>query len=380
MVDSCFLEILKSLMSDSHVKLLTLQLTSMTCYNSQCWGVFMEYPVDDNLLLVFFIQGAYFFLTVVLCVKLLSETASRIKFFLGLLMAFVALCNLKDVVIYHLPFWDTMSQRGDWITVIDSLTVPLCGIFLLELIKPQSVTAFKFVLHLFPFVALLVAYGINSDSSGVIALTLAFTGVYSLLVCVRVIYSCKITPPNWSNSLIHRVLMRFFVFAGMWVYSCVIHEFYNDMLFYAVSGLVLYGIYHSVNKYANEACALSSLYREDVKDYCHYPFIGNFNRLMYDDCAYLDSNITISGVARLIGTNRSYLSEYLNSSCNSSFPEFINNLRLDYAEELMKKDGALSIEAISSASGFNSLQTFRRSFVKRHGVTPSKYRQMFPVS
>ena len=226
-----------------------------------------------------------------------------------------------------------------------------------------------------PFIILLVIYSVNPDSD-IITLAIVVVVIYSALVIGNVIFNLHKGDLSASNrKIVISSLYWFGAVVCVWVYSCVVISSYNDILYYVVAGLALYNLYGAIAKYHNED-GLSILFQdESPKDLHKYPFVENLNSLIHDDHIYLNQHITISEVARLVGTNRSYLSEYLNSSCGSSFSEYINNLRLDYAENLMKDDCAMSIEAISAASGFNSLQTFRRSFVKRHGITPSQYRQ-----
>jgi AraC-like DNA-binding protein len=41
----------------------------------------------------------------------------------------------------------------------------------------------------------------------------------------------------------------------------------------------------------------------------------------------------------------------------------------------MAENPQVSLEEVAVNSGFNSTSTFRRVFTKKHGVTPSVYRQ-----
>ena len=59
-----------------------------------------------------------------------------------------------------------------------------------------------------------------------------------------------------------------------------------------------------------------------------------------------------------------------------TFYDFINSFRLERAKSLLG-DAAFggSIEETALLSGFNSVSTFRRSFQKKYGCTPSQYRR-----
>lgn len=91
---------------------------------------------------------------------------------------------------------------------------------------------------------------------------------------------------------------------------------------------------------------------------------------------YLNNNITLTALARELGMNRSYLSAYINKNHNSNFCNYINNMRLEKAEEILRTDNPnINLEDVAIRSGFNSYSTFRRAFVKKHSVSPSVFRK-----
>ena len=69
-------------------------------------------------------------------------------------------------------------------------------------------------------------------------------------------------------------------------------------------------------------------------------------------------------------------------SLKISFHDFVNMQRVKYAEELLKcnSEARLTQEEIAEQSGFNSLSTFRRAFVKKHNMSPLQYQQQYKVS
>lgn len=89
--------------------------------------------------------------------------------------------------------------------------------------------------------------------------------------------------------------------------------------------------------------------------------------------AYLDPEITIKSLATMIGTNTTYMSAHLNEKEGKNFSAYINEFRLDYAEELLKTDPGMGLEEIATKSGFSSMQTFHRLFKARNGCTPRQF-------
>lgn len=90
---------------------------------------------------------------------------------------------------------------------------------------------------------------------------------------------------------------------------------------------------------------------------------------------YTDPDITLTKLASLLGTNRSYLSAYINTEMKSNFCDYINNMRLDQVMEQLREDSgrAGSMVELSQDCGFKSYSTFLRAFQKRYGSTPTAY-------
>ena len=89
---------------------------------------------------------------------------------------------------------------------------------------------------------------------------------------------------------------------------------------------------------------------------------------------YRTPGITIEQVAHDMGTNRSYLSRYLNELCHVTFYEWVAQLRIEESQSLMRTHPSLSIEQIATRVGFTSASTFSSTFKKMVGITPNKWR------
>lgn len=102
-----------------------------------------------------------------------------------------------------------------------------------------------------------------------------------------------------------------------------------------------------------------------------------FAELMYllfeKEHVYLNPRLRLSELAMLLGTNRTYLSQYFNQNCESTFYDFVNDYRIHHAKLLLHSTDD-TLETIAMNSGFNSLSTFRRAFVQREGMSPIEFR------
>lgn len=97
--------------------------------------------------------------------------------------------------------------------------------------------------------------------------------------------------------------------------------------------------------------------------------------LMQDEQLYLAANLTLAQLAKKLGTNTSRLSQFFNDNLQTSFPNYLNALRIAHAKTLLCEDNKLSTEHIADVSGFNSVSTFYNAFKKCTGTTPAQFRQ-----
>lgn len=86
-----------------------------------------------------------------------------------------------------------------------------------------------------------------------------------------------------------------------------------------------------------------------------------------------DKKITLHQVAALVHMTTPAFCRFFKQRTNKTFFEFLIELRLEHACQLLLKEEKLSIAEISEASGFNSISNFNRKFKKIKTVSPSRY-------
>lgn len=91
------------------------------------------------------------------------------------------------------------------------------------------------------------------------------------------------------------------------------------------------------------------------------------------DRKFTAGGITIADVARETGTNRTYISSFINTHYNMSFREWVNELRLEYAKELMRNSPELAMREVARLAGYLSLSYFTKTFKETEGITPGKW-------
>ena len=90
----------------------------------------------------------------------------------------------------------------------------------------------------------------------------------------------------------------------------------------------------------------------------------NIVQRIVDEQLYLQPDLQLNGLATLLGTNRTYISEAIRKAKGMTFYEFINDLRIQHAQKLMKEHPEMAIYEIYTQSGYSNYPTFRRNFVK----------------
>ena len=84
-------------------------------------------------------------------------------------------------------------------------------------------------------------------------------------------------------------------------------------------------------------------------------------------------DITLDEVANALYVSKSYVSHIFCCKLKINFRNYINTLRVNKAVSLLRHSNISATEA-AEQSGFGSMRTFNRAFVKYMGVTPREYK------
>lgn len=98
--------------------------------------------------------------------------------------------------------------------------------------------------------------------------------------------------------------------------------------------------------------------------------IGRFQSLMVDKQEFLQPKLTLDDVADELHSNKTYVSKMVNNTYNMGFPELVNTLRVDYAQQYILTHRDARQDEIATHSGFLSASSFNTIFKKVTGVTP----------
>ncbi len=103
---------------------------------------------------------------------------------------------------------------------------------------------------------------------------------------------------------------------------------------------------------------------------------NEISRLVVDTSLYLEPDLSLSKISKLIGKSTQLTSSVINQYAKRNFNDFINYYRIQDAKKLLSKEESdkYTISSIAFDTGFSSLSSFNTAFKKFEGMTPSSYR------
>ena len=96
--------------------------------------------------------------------------------------------------------------------------------------------------------------------------------------------------------------------------------------------------------------------------------------LMANERLYLDPGLTLPRLARRLGMPQTRLSQLLNDNNQTSFKQYLAQLRVTEAKALLRQTPPKPLEIVAEEAGFQSMSTFHSAFKKLEGITPAAFR------
>ncbi len=127
---------------------------------------------------------------------------------------------------------------------------------------------------------------------------------------------------------------------------------------------------HASTKVPGAPQLASAIFNAVSKSWDDGSLVSRFQHLMIDEQAFLMPGLTLADVADRLHTNKTYISKMVNKTYNLGFPELLNILRIDYAEQFIPLHEDFTQEEIAKACGFVSAPSFNTTFKRITGYTP----------
>lgn len=116
---------------------------------------------------------------------------------------------------------------------------------------------------------------------------------------------------------------------------------------------------------------------EECKENNSEAFLSTYQRvntLISEQKLYLNPDLTLNTLARKTGVPARQISKAVNLTRGCNVSQWINGLRIDYAQQLLRNTD-LPITEVMLEAGFATKSNFHREFLRISGMTPTDYRR-----
>ncbi|MBR1788743.1 MAG: helix-turn-helix transcriptional regulator [Bacteroidaceae bacterium] len=335
--------------------------------------------MDANVSISAFLIGfsTAFFAIFSLHILFWRKERSRFQTILGCILGVWSVWNLKDIVIILPGMY--VQPVLDWIMIIDGWSAITYTVFVFEVTMPGWTTLRRLLLLALPFAAFSVAYVLwptETVKDAYVVFLWFYAWSVVIIGYIRARKYLIYVRGNYSNiddidiSWLRPVFFFAIVSQLSWLFTSLYADLSVDALYYVSTiALWLLVLHYSWNFHPitiREETSPSQPNRQPIG-------AGELERVVESQQLYLNKGLTLSELAHVMGTNRTYVSHYLSNVRGQTFYDYINQLRIEKVSlPLMEEHPEYTLEYIAEASGFGSISTFRRAYVKQTGHLPSR--------
>lgn len=323
-----------------------------------------------------------FFTIFALHILFWRKSRTRFQTVLGCVMAVWGVWNAKDMVTTFPGMY--RQEVLEWILVIDGWSALTYTVLVFEIVMPKWLTLQRLLLLTLPFVIFTLVYGVWPDER-VIYAYLAFLWCYAwAVVCIGYVKMKRYlmyVRKNYSNieNIDVAWLKPVFFFAIVsqlaWLLTSLSGTVIADIIYYISTVLLWLMVLHYswnfqpivIEKNMESESAANNKNALPIAE-------GTLERLMEEQQLYLKKDLTLSDLAEALDSNRTYVSKYISQALGQTFYDYINQLRIERVSiPMMRQHPEYKLDFVAHESGFASISTFRRAFIKLTGQTPSQY-------
>ncbi|MDY4648979.1 MAG: helix-turn-helix transcriptional regulator [Muribaculaceae bacterium] len=341
----------------------------------------------------------------------------NMKHVLFITISFITLCYLKDIIFIIDPIKQNIVTENI-VGLIDMLCAPFVCAFFHEASAPGKITKRNLIYSVTPFALFIPIYLICKEQIVIQAAYIAIM-IYALislgLVCYNVMRYNKELTENYSYTQDISVgwvvksgiayFLWFAIYGLCFKETTWLGEIVFDIFSMLIWGILCYiGRKHHVIKIEGKDVreTLESEVRQEedkeqsrdkeeekeikkessgrdkdlVQERIAY-ISAALEKCIEKEKIYLNPKLSLNDLALAVGTNRSYISNYLNQR-GKTFYDYINEYRVQEAcriIEAMTVKGKQTMNDVALQSGFNSISSFNRYFQKMVGISPKQYQQ-----
>jgi len=347
----------------------------------------------DSFSFIYGISAAFYFMSCLMCGLQLCfgifHPKQSSNVILSRLLGIILLALAGSAVFYILsitvPRLESFWRAGYAIDYLSLIFAALIGYVLYANNQPSVRTVVALAL---PFFFLVIIFVIRPEWAdillGIAGLILIFDYVYYSVSSRKRERSLDDLYSNPKPHSLKWLRIVTLLFVGWFVIHCVfqipeLKEWHGIVLFFYMTLFVLFvsakvGSYgEPVNRGVQEEFDNMEWGEVDTMPESSSPMQKALIKLLEEEQIYLCPDLTVDDVVKRLGTNPKYLSAILHNDMHTSFCSLINEYRVNKAKELLKSTDN-KISNVAMMCGFNSVQSFYRTFAKIVGKTPNNWR------
>ncbi len=100
--------------------------------------------------------------------------------------------------------------------------------------------------------------------------------------------------------------------------------------------------------------------------------VDDMRQMLEEDRIYLEKGLQSDTIAQRLDISHSYFLRMMPAIYDCSFPEYINNARVEYSKSLLREN-KYSLEVIASLCGYSNAKSYIRLFKRVTGQTPYEW-------
>lgn len=302
-------------------------------------------------------------------------------------MTYLLLLSSINFVLYFVHNFLGHHMRPV-VDLMQVTAIPMFLFLLLDLTRPERLTWKVIALHYVPYVVAIAAFGLTQSLPVYLAtILLAMAHAVGILIYGmwavrrhdRLVAEAYSTLEHRDLRWLTRIWQLYFALFLVWSVSTWWPNNYSAAIFNVVAAILFFLLCHFVSRQEETALAVEPQPETtesapvDPPAEVTYHFAHRFEAAFSEHHLHLNPQLSIIDLAAEMGTNRTYVSNYINQQLHTTFSNYVNSWRVREAKRLLTETN-LTLEQVAEQSGFNSLTSFRRNFMSQVGMTPGSYR------
>ena len=344
---------------------------------------------SDILLIIVSSAGLFHGIVFALYLCFFKKKKTLANYVLGLILVFMAFRIGKSVM---LNFGDDLEPIFIFAGLAFLLVIgPLLRWYVLAMTRPDFKLQNSYYLELVPFVLVFIMSFFISENwfdtnnkqviilFGSVLIFIYLHLAFYIFSSGRVLYAVK---KKYKNAVqtksqkaifdwLHAVIIGFIV---IWISYFL--NIIDDTVPYVIGPIV-----YSVTIYFLSFKAFQLKVTDSDGDVFKLndrtALFNQISKLVIDEKLYLEADVSLSSLSKLIGKTTQTTSEVINQYAKRNFNDFINYYRIQEAKTLLLgvNSKSFTISSIAFDTGFSSLSSFNSAFKKFESTTPSSYRK-----